>query len=86
MDHFLTHNVYKSVILKVIMESRLQNIERPLDFLSFLKGKDVIVRIKNQDKVIRGVLIAFDIHLNIVLEKVPNEFIRGDAIISVAAL
>lgn len=63
-------------------------IERPLDLLSKYKGKEVIVRCR-EDKVYRGRLICFDIHINLIIEKTKkiNEdeetslgtsFIRGE--------
>lgn len=67
-------------------------IERPLDALNVAKGKSVVVELKN-GSVIRGVLIAFDIHLNVVLDdaeqleenEVSRKFgrllIRGDTVI-----
>ncbi len=41
--------------------------ERPLDFLNVSKGKKVLVNIKG-DKQIVGNLLAFDLHINLVLE------------------
>lgn len=58
-------------------------IERPLDLLNYLKEKNVIVRIKGQENLIMGRLIAFDIHINLVLYTTQLEFIKGDNIISV---
>ena len=70
-------------------------IERPLDLLNNSKGKEVIVQLKN-DKQFVGVLKAFDIHVNIVLdntkEMVAGEikkslgltFLRGDTIIFIS--
>ena len=67
-------------------------IERPLDALNVAKGKSVVVELKN-GSVIRGVLLAFDIHLNVVLDdaeqlennEVSRKFgrllIRGDTVI-----
>ena len=66
-------------------------IERPLDMLNQSKGKEVLLQLKN-DKQIVGTLVAFDIHVNIVLNeaeerennelkrKVGTVFIRGDTI------
>lgn len=70
-------------------------IERPLDLLNNSKGKEVIVQLKN-DRQFSGVLKAFDIHINIVLdnakEMVNGElkrnygptFLRGDTIIFIS--
>ncbi|MFH1053456.1 MAG: LSM domain-containing protein [Candidatus Woesearchaeota archaeon] len=65
---------------------------RPLDTLNSARNKKVIVELKNGKQYI-GKLIAFDIHINIVLEnaeerengevkrKMGSIFIRGDTII-----
>jgi len=64
---------------------------RPLDALNKARGKRVIVELKNGKQYI-GVLNAFDIHINVVLEeaeeridgelkrKIGTIFIRGDTI------
>ena len=51
-------------------------IERPLDLLNVSKGKEVIVQLKN-DKQFVGVLKAFDIHINVVLDN-AKEIVEGD--------
>jgi small nuclear ribonucleoprotein len=58
-------------------------IDRPLDLLNELKGKNVVVYMKD-GKEERGKLVTFDIHINIVLEtdKV-NYFYKGENIIKV---
>jgi len=70
-------------------------IERPLDLLNASKGKEVLVQLKN-DKQLVGVLKAFDIHINIVLESAKEmddgemrknlglTFLRGDTIIFIS--
>ena len=70
-------------------------IERPLDLLNQAKGKEILVQLKNNQQLV-GTLMAFDIHINIVIsntkELVNNEikrniglaFIRGDTIIYVS--
>ena len=70
-------------------------IERPLDLLNASKGKEVIVQLKN-DKQLVGVLKAFDIHINIVLDNTKEmhggelkknlglTFLRGDTIIFIS--
>jgi len=70
-------------------------IERPLDMLNASRGKEVLVQLKN-DKQITGKLLAFDIHINVVLDNAreleDNEikrsigltFVRGDTIIFVS--
>ena len=42
-------------------------IERPLDMLNSSKGKEILVQLNN-DKQVVGNLLAFDIHINVVLE------------------
>lgn len=55
-------------------------VERPLDLLNLLRGKDVLV-VLDDDKEIGGELLAFDIHINLVLKIGNNlKFIRGDSI------
>lgn len=73
----------------------VNGIERPLDLLNQSKGKEILVHLKN-DKQLVGTLLAFDIHINIVLnntrELVNNEikrniglaFVRGDTIIFIS--
>lgn len=68
---------------------------RPLDTLNDAKGKRVIVELKNGMCFV-GILKAFDIHINIVLDdaeeheddkikrKLGNIFIRGDTIILIS--
>ncbi|MFH1316465.1 MAG: LSM domain-containing protein [Candidatus Woesearchaeota archaeon] len=65
---------------------------RPLDTLNSARNKKVIIELKNGKQYI-GKLIAFDIHINIVLENAEERengevkrkmgviFIRGDTII-----
>ena len=73
----------------------IESNSRPLDILNKSRDKKVIIELKN-GKQIRGVLKAFDIHINIVLEgaeeyqdnelkrKLGSAFIRGDTIILVS--
>ena len=70
-------------------------IERPLDMLNQSKGKEILLQLKNEKQVV-GTLVAFDIHINLVLENakefVNNEmkksmgltFVRGDTIIYIS--
>ena len=70
-------------------------LQRPFDLLDNSKGKRGLVALKNQKEVV-GTLIAFDMHINMVLEdademqdgktlrKLGNVFIRGDTIIFVS--
>ena len=70
-------------------------IERPLDLLNSSKGKEVIIQLKNE-RQFSGVLKAFDIHINIVLDNAKemvngelkrnygSTFLRGDTIIFIS--
>ncbi len=70
-------------------------IERPLDLLNHSKGKDILVQLKG-DKQLVGTLLAFDIHINVVLDnarEVQNSevkrnlgltFLRGDTIVFIS--
>ena len=67
-------------------------IERPLDLLNNSKHKEVLVQLKG-DKQFVGTLLAFDIHINLVLDNTKEmqnseikrniglTFLRGDTII-----
>lgn len=71
------------------------NIERPLDMLNASRGKEVLLQLKNNQQI-RGTLLAFDIHINVVLDNAKelenNEikrsigltFVRGDTIIFIS--
>ena len=73
----------------------VNGIERPLDLLNQSKGKEILVYLKN-DRQLSGTLLAFDIHVTIVLdnakEMVNGEvkrnigltFLRGDTIIFIS--
>jgi len=61
-------------------------MERPLDALSALKGKEVNVLLKDGTNL-TGKLEAFDIHTNVVLseatagsDKIGQIFVRGDMV------
>ena len=68
---------------------------RPLDALNVARGKKVIVELKNNKQFI-GIMRAFDIHINVVLEDVEERqdgelkrklgtcFVRGDTIIMIS--
>ena len=70
-------------------------VQRTLDFLNASKGKRVLVVLKSGIKF-NGVLMAFDIHLNVVLKdanmikedgstvNVGGVFIRGDTILFIS--
>ena len=73
----------------------VNGIERPLDLLNTSKGKEVLVYLKG-DKQFVGTLLAFDIHINLVLDNVKEmedgtqkrslglTFLRGDTIIYIS--
>ena len=70
-------------------------IERPLDLLNNSKHKEVLVQLKGEKQYV-GTLLAFDIHINLVLDNTKemqnNEikksigltFLRGDTIIFIS--
>ena len=70
-------------------------LARPLDALNKARDKKVIVELKN-GKQFTGMLKAFDIHINVVLEEAEERvdgelkrklgvlFIRGDTIILIS--
>ena len=73
----------------------VNGIERPLDLLNTSKGKEVLVHLKGGKEFV-GTLLAFDIHINLVLDNVKEmengslkkslglTFLRGDAVIYVS--
>ena len=73
----------------------VNGIERPLDLLNASKGKEIIVQLKNGNQF-AGTLLAFDIHINVVLENAKEVedgqqtknlglmFLRGDTIIFIS--
>jgi len=73
----------------------VNGIERPLDLLNNSKNKEILVHLKG-DKQFVGTLLAFDIHINLVLDNTKemqnNEmkrnlgltFLRGDTIIFIS--
>ncbi|MBS3076247.1 hypothetical protein J4481_00715 [Candidatus Pacearchaeota archaeon] len=70
-------------------------IERPLDLLNNSKGTEVLVHLKG-DKQFVGTLLAFDIHINLVMDNTKEmqngevkrnvglTFLRGDTIIFIS--
>lgn len=70
-------------------------VERPLDLLNASRGKEVLVQLKG-DKQYAGTLMAFDIHINVVLDNAKElhegqvkknigiTFLRGDTIIYIS--
>ena len=75
----------------------VNGIERPLDVLNNAKGKEVLIALKG-DKQYVGTLVAFDIHVNVVLDNAKEmnsesgdvkksiglTFLRGDTIIFIS--
>ena len=73
----------------------VNGIERPLDLLNASKGKEVLVQLKGEKQFV-GTLMAFDIHINIVLDNTKEiengspkksiglTFLRGDTIIFIS--
>ena len=70
-------------------------IERPLDLLNISKGKEILVQLKSEKQMV-GTLLAFDIHINVVLDNAKemqnNEikrnvgltFLRGATIVFIS--
>ena len=70
-------------------------LSRPLDFLNEARSKRLIIETKNSKQFV-GVLRAFDIHINIVLDEVEERidgevkrklgkvFLRGDTIVLIS--
>lgn len=79
----------------ITIKLMVNGIERPLDLLNNSKGKEVLVQLKG-DKQIVGTLLAFDIHINLVLDNIKEiesgeikrnlglGFLRGDTIIFIS--
>ena len=73
----------------------VNGIERPLDLLNQSKGKEILVQLKNGNQLV-GTLLAFDIHINVVLDNAKEmqdgevkrsiglSFLRGDTIIFIS--
>ena len=73
----------------------VNGIERPLDLLNSSKGKEILVQLKN-DRQLVGTLLAFDIHINVVMDNAKEmsggevrrsiglTFLRGDTIIFIS--
>lgn len=73
----------------------VNRIERPLDLLNNSKDEEVLVQLKG-DRQFVGTLVAFDIHINLVLDNTKEmqngeikrsiglTFLRGDTIIFVS--
>lgn len=73
----------------------VNGIERPLDLLNNSRGKEILVQLKNEKQLV-GTLLAFDIHINIVLDNTKEivggevkrqiglTFLRGDTIIFIS--
>lgn len=71
------------------------NVDRPLDALNEARGKKVVVELKG-GKMFTGILRAFDIHINTVLDeadeivdgsvkrKLGRVLLRGDSIVIIS--
>jgi len=69
--------------------------KRPFDVLNNALNNNVLVALKNK-KELRGTLVSFDVHMNIVLEnaeeledgetkrKLGTMFVRGDTVIFIS--
>lgn len=64
----------------------MENIERPLDLLNDLKGRKASITLKDKDTPLECTLIAFDIHINLVVKFKDSRyiFIRGENVVSIA--
>lgn len=51
-------------------------IERPLDLLNQSKGKEIMLYLKD-NKILVGTLLAFDIHINLVIDN-TKEIVDGE--------
>ncbi len=67
-------------------------VKRPFDLLNAAVGKRVVVGLKG-GKEIEGKMLAFDVHMNVVLENAKMEdktfskiFVRGDSLLYVSPL
>lgn len=60
----------------------MQSVERPLDMLNQNKGLLVMVGLKTEKRPLFGILIAFDININLVIELRDKKlkFIKGDSV------
>ncbi len=73
----------------------VNGIDRPLDVLNTSKGKEILVQLKSGKEFV-GTLLAFDIHINVVLDNAKEledgeqkksyglTFIRGDTIVFIS--
>ena len=73
----------------------VNGIDRPLDVLNAAKGKEILVQLKSGKQFV-GTLLAFDIHINVVLDNAKEiengeqarslglSFIRGDTIVFIS--
>lgn len=73
----------------------VNGIDRPLDVLNMSKGKEILVQLKSGKQFV-GTLLAFDIHINVVLDNAKEiengeqtksyglTFLRGDTIVFIS--
>lgn len=74
----------------------VNGIERPLDLLNSSKGKEILIQLKN-DRQLVGTLLAFDMHINVVLDNAKEivnnvvkrnlalAFVRGNTILYISS-
>jgi len=73
----------------------VNGIDRPLDVLNAAKGKEILVQLKSGKQFV-GTLLAFDIHINVVLDNAKEiengeqsknyglTFLKGDAVVFIS--
>ena len=95
MPYFFFRFFHKTLKTWHLSKSMVNGIERPLDLLNSAKGKEILVQLKNGKQMV-GTLLAFDIHINVVLEnakEIENGeqtkslgllLLRGDTIIFIS--
>ncbi|MGL4670471.1 MAG: LSm family protein [Methanobacteriaceae archaeon] len=72
-----------------------QNVQRPLDALGKAVGNPILIKLKG-DREFRGILVSFDLHMNLVLNdaeelksgevlrRLGTVLIRGDNIVYIS--
>ena len=94
-DLYTEHNFFPINLFNLLLGGFIMEMSRPLDTLNNARNKRVIVELKNGKQFV-GVLKAFDIHINTVLDdseemvdgeskrKLGTIFLRGDTIILIS--
>jgi len=64
---------------KLLISEKEFILERPFDFLQYKKNREIIL-IKSDDKEVKGILLSYDMNLNLVLENEIGDliFIKGN--------